>query len=192
MQILEGLQRQRQATSTIPTELEQLEQGDMSVAEYFWKFIRLFDSIDSEVTKIRCFVKGLESSVQHDVASVNPQTFNDAIRRAVWSEVENQNCAKVSKQEIIEPITSIRDDQSKKQPVKAKKSTHKKLLSCDCSGKEHRTQVCHRRKGSCFQCGSLEHFIKDCPRKKNVSSSITSSVETILTTATSLEIPSTM
>lgn len=97
VQILEGLQRQRQATSTIPTELEQLEQGDMSVAEYFWKFIRLFDSIDSEVTKIRCFVKGLESSVQHDVASVNPQTFNDAIRRAVWSEVENENCAKVSK-----------------------------------------------------------------------------------------------
>lgn len=75
--------------------------------------------------------------------------------------------------------------------MKAKKNTHKKVLSCDCSGKEHRTQVCHRRKGSHFRRGSLEHFIKDCPRKKNVSSRITSSVETILTTATSSEIPST-
>ena len=53
MQILENLQRQRQSTFAIPTELEQLEQGDIPVAEYVSKFTRLFDSIDSEVTRIK-------------------------------------------------------------------------------------------------------------------------------------------
>lgn len=54
-------------------------------------------------------MKGFKSSVQHDVASVNPHTFDDAVRRAFWFEVENENCVKASKQDVIQPTISTKD-----------------------------------------------------------------------------------
>ena len=189
MQILENLQRQRQSTFAIPTELEQLEQGDIPVAQYVRKFTRLFDCIDSEVTMIKWFVKGLKSSVQADFISVNPQTFDDAIRRAFLVRSGTENRMKTRKQDITQPTTSAKDDKSKKQRMKARKGIqHKKVLSCDFCGKKNRTQMCDRRRGVCFRCGPLEQFIKNCPRKKNVSTSTTSLLKTIPTT-NSLEIP---
>lgn len=63
-------------------------------------------------------MKGLKSSVQHDVASVSPHTFDDAVRRTFWFEVENENCVKASKQDVIQPTISTKDAQSKRQRMK--------------------------------------------------------------------------
>ena len=65
------------------------------MAEYFQKFTKQYDSINSEVIKIRWFVKGLKSSVQQDVASLEPQTFDTAVRRAFWFEEENESHVKM-------------------------------------------------------------------------------------------------
>ncbi|PWA39973.1 zinc finger, CCHC-type, Retrotransposon gag domain protein [Artemisia annua] len=38
--------------------------------------------------------------------------------------------------------------------------------TCDICGKWHPGKPCHKISGACFACGSIEHKITDCPRRK--------------------------
>ncbi|PWA77174.1 zinc finger, CCHC-type, Retrotransposon gag domain protein [Artemisia annua] len=38
--------------------------------------------------------------------------------------------------------------------------------TCEICGKWHPGKPCHKNSGACFACGSMDHKIGDCPRRK--------------------------
>ncbi|PWA47351.1 hypothetical protein CTI12_AA499510 [Artemisia annua] len=52
---------------------------------------------------------------------------------------------------------------------KVRDQTHhdsESTTTCEICGKWHPGKPCHKISGACFACGSIEHKITDCPRRK--------------------------
>lgn len=161
-------------------EFEQLQQGSMTVAEYNHKFLRLSrfaeKLIDTEAMKVERFIGGLSPTIQKDVTIViAPQTLEDAIKRAYWSEDANKKIVQEAESRrnvwLPTPDDDIPDDipTSQEYNQQFERTTadmeYQGIPKCDHCGKNHETSACHLRNKACFACGGLDHKVQDCPSK---------------------------
>ncbi|XP_075083626.1 uncharacterized protein LOC142167361 [Nicotiana tabacum] len=124
----------------------------MTIAEYQQKFLRLFryagGIIDGERDKCRRFEEGLNGYIRKSVAILQLEDFSKLISAALTWE-------KIDKEEARRRENSY---------VQGKTYTS----TCAQFGKNHYGSY-RRASGACFNCGSLDHKVKDCPNPNPLS-----------------------
>ena len=159
-------------------EFEQLQQGSMTVAEYNQKFLRLSrfaeKLIDTEVMKVERFIGGLSPTIQKDVTIViAPQTLEDAIKRAYWSEDANKKIVQEeeSRRNVWPPTPDDDIPTFQEYSQQFERATadmeYQGIPKCDHCGKNHETSACRHTNEACFACGGLDHKVQDCPSKRS-------------------------
>ncbi|XP_055822858.1 uncharacterized protein LOC129891495 [Solanum dulcamara] len=173
-----------------------LRQRGMSIAEYQQKFLRLSryagGIITDEKDKCRRFEDGLNDSIKKNVAILQHENFCKLVSAAfTWERLDkeeasrHENKFRKPRSDFGGPSKKGRFDDSKAGSVN--KSNQQKQSRLDFStastpsysqgktrvptcaecGKNH-YGACRRASGACFNCGSFDHKVKDCPNPKNV------------------------
>ncbi|XP_049365742.1 uncharacterized protein LOC125830606 [Solanum verrucosum] len=145
-----------------------LRQRGMSIAEYEQKFLRLScyagDIIKEEKDKCRKFEDGLNDSIMKNVAILQHKNFyfGGPSKRGRFdnSKADSDNRPPQQKQNISDFSTASTPNYSQGKP---------RVPTCTQCGKNH-YGTCRRASGACFNCGSFDHKVKDCPNPNNASS----------------------
>ncbi|XP_060190656.1 uncharacterized protein LOC132619921 [Lycium barbarum] len=123
-----------------------LELGGMSIAEYQQKFPRLSryagGIINNEKDKCRRFEDGLNNSIRKSVAVLQHESFCELVSAALaWERIDKEQ-------------TSRNENKFRK-------------ADADLGGPSKRER---RASSACFNCGSFDHKVKDCPNPNPTSS----------------------
>nr|XP_033508503.1 uncharacterized protein LOC117273441 [Nicotiana tomentosiformis] len=188
-----------------------LRQGSMPIAEYQQKFLRLSryggGINDDERDKCRRFEKGLNGSIQNIVAILQLEDFSKLVSVALtWERIDKEeatrreNKFRKGNSDYGGPSKNGKFEYSKTES--AHKSSYYKqnkpnfstastpsygqgktyIPTCAQCGKNH-YGTCRRAFGACFNYGSLDHKVKDCPNPNPLSSThIESSIKKPITT----------
>ncbi|XP_075088504.1 uncharacterized protein LOC142170482 [Nicotiana tabacum] len=174
-----------------------LRQGSMSTAEYQQNFLRLSryakGIIDGERDKCRRFEEGLNGYIRKSVAILQLEDFSKMISAALtWERIDKEEASR--RENMFKKGNSDYGGPSKKEKFdySKTKSTHKSLHhkqnksnfstastpsygqgkthtpTCAQYGKNH-YGACRRASGACFNCGSMNHKVKDCPNPNPLS-----------------------
>ncbi|XP_075078644.1 uncharacterized protein LOC142164590 [Nicotiana tabacum] len=178
-----------------------LRQGSMSIAEYQQNFLRLSryakGIIDGERDKCRRFEEGLNGYIRKSVAILQLDDFSKLISAALtWERIDKEEASR--RENRFRKGNSDYGGPSKKGKFDYSRteSTHKSLHHkqnksnfstastpsygqgkthtpiCAQCGKNH-YGACRRASGACFNCGSMDHKVKDCPNPNPFSYSHT-------------------
>ncbi|XP_075108820.1 uncharacterized protein LOC142180673 [Nicotiana tabacum] len=169
----------------------------MSIAEYQQNFLRLSryakGILDGERDKCRRFEEGLNGYIRKSVAILQLEDFSKLISAALtWERIDKEEASRRENRfrkgnsEYGGPSKKGKFDYSKTE------STHKSLHhkqnksnfstastpsygqgkthtpTCAHCGKNH-YGACRRASGACFNCGSMDHKVKDCPNPNPLS-----------------------
>ncbi|XP_060170570.1 uncharacterized protein LOC132601503 [Lycium barbarum] len=175
-----------------------LEQVSMSIAEHQQKFLRLSryagGIINNEKDKCRRFEDGLNNSIRKSVAVLQHENFCKLVSAALtWEKIDkeqarrNENKFRKADADLGGPSKRGRFDNSKAGSVH-KSARHKqnrtnfstistpsygqgknRIPTCAQCGKNH-SGTCRRASGACFNCGSFDHIVQDCPNPNPISS----------------------
>ncbi|XP_060183084.1 uncharacterized protein LOC132613039 [Lycium barbarum] len=175
-----------------------LEQGGMSIAEYQQKFLRISryagGIINNEKDKCRRFEDGLNNSIRKSVTVLQHENFCKLVSAArTWERIDkeqasrNENKFRKADADSGGPSKRGRFDNSKASTAH-KLAQHKqnrsnfstastpsygqgktRIPTCAQCGKNH-FGTCRRAFGACFNCGSFDHKVKDCPNPNPTSS----------------------
>nr|XP_033515729.1 uncharacterized protein LOC117280152 [Nicotiana tomentosiformis] len=178
-----------------------LKQGSMSIAEYQQKFLRLSryagGIIDGERDKFRRFEKGLNDYIRKSVAILQLEDFSKLISVALtWERIDKEEASRRENRfrkgnaDYDGPSKKGKFDYSKTESAH-KSSYHKQnkpnfstastpsyvqgktyTPTCAQCEKNH-YGACRRASGACFNCGSLDHKMKDCPNLNPLSYTLT-------------------
>ncbi|XP_055803407.1 uncharacterized protein LOC129872443 [Solanum dulcamara] len=175
-----------------------LRQRGMSIAEYQQKFLRLSryarDIITDEKDKCRRFEDGLNDSIRKNVAILQHENFCKLVFAAfTWERLDkeegsrHENRFRKPRSDFGGPSKKGRFDDSKVGSVNRSDQQKQSRLNfstastpsysqgktriptCAEYGKNH-YGACRRASGACFNCGSFDHKVRDCPKPKNVPS----------------------
>ncbi|XP_070015988.1 uncharacterized protein [Nicotiana sylvestris] len=138
-----------------------LRQGSMSIAEYQQNFLRLSryakGIIDGERDKCRRFEEGLNGYIRKSVAILQLDNFSKLISAALtWERIDKEEASR-------------RENKFRKvlQVMAKAKLIHLLVHSAGRIIMVHR--ACRRAFGTCFNCGSMDHKVKDCPNPNPLS-----------------------
>ncbi|KAA3477052.1 Retrovirus-related Pol polyprotein from transposon 17.6 [Gossypium australe] len=128
-----------------------LTQGDRSVAEYEVEFLRLSryarGMVVTEYERCVRFEDGLKDSLRGLIAPQRKRDFAALVDKAkITKEVKRTKRQNREKERVGAPMVA-----TGQQP-------------CTECRRRHQGE-CWKRTGACLRCGSLEHRIKDCPRR---------------------------
>ncbi|XP_070035131.1 uncharacterized protein [Nicotiana tomentosiformis] len=168
-----------------------LRQGSMSIAEYQQKFLRISryagGIIDGERDKCRRFEEGLNGYIRKSVAILQLEDFSKLILAALtWERTDKEEASRRENKfrkgnsDYGGPSKKGKFDYSKMES--AQKSSYHKQNKPNFStastpsygqgktytptygqcGKNH-YGACRRASRACFNCGSMDHKVKDCP-----------------------------
>ncbi|XP_060182336.1 uncharacterized protein LOC132611998 [Lycium barbarum] len=169
----------------------------MSIAEYQQKFLRLSryaGGIINEKDKCKRFEDGFNNSIKRSVAVLQHENFCKLVSTALtWERIDkeqasrNENKFRKADANSGGPSKRGRFDNSKAGSVH-KSAQHKQnrsnfstastpsyglgkthISTCAQCGKNH-SGTCRRSFRACFNCGSFDHKVKDCPNPKPISS----------------------
>ncbi|XP_070040720.1 uncharacterized protein [Nicotiana tomentosiformis] len=188
-----------------------LRQGSMSIAEYQQNIFKLSryarGIIDDERDKCRRFEEGLNGSIRKSVAILQLEDFSKLVSGALtWERIDKEEASRrenkfrkgnsdyggLSKKEKFD-YSKIESAQrssyhKKNKPNFSNASTpsygQSKTYTPTCAqcGKNHYGAY-RRASGACFNCGSLDHKVKDCSNPNPLSSTHTEgSVQKLVTT----------
>ncbi|XP_070026626.1 uncharacterized protein [Nicotiana sylvestris] len=174
-----------------------LKQGSMSIAEYQQNFLRLSPYakgiIDGERDKCRRFEEGLNGYIRKSVAIFQLEDFSKLISAALtWERIDKEEASRrenrfrkgnsdyggPSKKGKFDYFNtesthkSLHHKQNKSNfstastPSYAQGKTH--TPTCAQCGKNH-YGACRRASSACFNCGSMDHKVKDCPNPNPLS-----------------------
>ncbi|XP_075096167.1 uncharacterized protein LOC142174278 [Nicotiana tabacum] len=137
-----------------------LRQGSMSIAEYQQNFLRLSryakGIIDGERDKCRRFEEGLNGYIRKSVAILQLDDFSKLISAALtWERIDKEEASK--RENKFRKVLHVMANFGK---------TH--TPTCVQCGKNHYC-ACRRASGACFNCGSMDHKVKDCPNPNPLS-----------------------
>nr|XP_016440276.1 PREDICTED: uncharacterized protein LOC107766080 [Nicotiana tabacum] len=174
-----------------------LRQGSMSIVEYQQKFLMLSryagGIIDGERDKCRKFEEGLNGYIQKSVAILQLEDFSKLISAALtWERIDKEkssrreNKFRKGNSDYGGPSKKGKFDYSKTESAQ-KSSYHKQnkpnfsnsstpsygqgktyTPTCAQCGKNH-YGVYRRASCACFNCGSMDHKVKDCPNPNPLS-----------------------
>ncbi|XP_060195272.1 uncharacterized protein LOC132624523 [Lycium barbarum] len=144
-----------------------LEQGGMSIAEYQQKFLRLSryagGIINNKKDKCRRFEDGLNNSIRKSVVVLQHKNFCKVVSAALTWEM-------IDKEQALEMKTSSgKLMQIQEVRLKGEGLTVPKLVLFSSQPKLWPRQD-WRASGACFNCGSFDHKVKDCPNPNPTSS----------------------
>ena len=175
-----------------------LRQRSMSIAEYEQKFLRLSryagGIIKEEKDKCRKFEDGLNDSIRKNVAILQHENFCKLVSAAfTWERLDkeetsrNENRFQKPRPDFWGPSKRGRFDNSKagsdNRPPQQRQNRSEfstastpnygqgkpRVPTCPQCGKNH-YGTCRRASGACFNCGSFDHKVKDCPNPNNAPS----------------------
>ncbi|XP_070049165.1 uncharacterized protein [Nicotiana tomentosiformis] len=169
----------------------------MSIAEYQQKFLMLSlyagGIIDSERDKCKRFEEGLNGYIRKSVAILQLEDFSKLISAALtWKIIDKEEASRrenmfsKGNSDYGSPSKKGKFDDSKTES--AQKSSYRKqnkpnfstasipsyvqgktyTPTCAQCGKNY-YGACRRASGACFNCGSLDHKVKDCPNPNPLS-----------------------
>ncbi|XP_040931870.1 uncharacterized protein [Gossypium hirsutum] len=155
-----------------------LTQGDRSVAEYEAEFLRLSWYAKGIVEKDyeRCvrFQDGLRDSLQILIAPEREQDFAALVEKEkIAGDVKrtehlNRKRERGRNKRDFEPFNYDQRPNRRARvdgPVRTGPPVATIGLSpCDICGKSH-ARECWRRTGACLSCGSMEHRLRECPKR---------------------------
>ncbi|XP_049365853.1 uncharacterized protein LOC125830727 [Solanum verrucosum] len=145
-----------------------LRQRGMSISEYEHKFLRLSryagGIIKEEKDKCRKFEDGLNDSIWKNVSILQYENFYfgglSKRGRFVDSKAGSDNTPPQQRQNRSEFPTTNTPNYGQGKP---------RVPTCPQSGKIH-YGTCKRASSACFNCGSFDHKVKDCPNPNNAPS----------------------
>nr|XP_016445374.1 PREDICTED: uncharacterized protein LOC107770568 [Nicotiana tabacum] len=174
-----------------------LRQGSMSIAEYQQNFLRLSryagGIIDGERVKCRRFEEGLNGYIRKSVAILQLEDFSKLILAVLtWERIDKEEASRrenmfrkgnldyggpskkgkfdYSKTESTHKSSHHKQNKSNfsttSTPIYGQGKTH--TPTCAQCGKNH-YGACRRASGACFNCGSMDHKVKDCPNLNPLS-----------------------
>ncbi|XP_075104881.1 uncharacterized protein LOC142178958 [Nicotiana tabacum] len=174
-----------------------LRQGSMSIAEYQQNFLRLSryakGIIDGERNKCRRFEEGLNGYIRKSVAIIQLEDFSKLISAALtWERIDKEEASRRENRfrkgnsDYGGPSKKEKFDYSKTESThKSLHHTHNKSNFSTAStpsygqGKTHTPTcaqcwknhygACGRASGACFNYGSMDHKVKDCPNPNPLS-----------------------
>ncbi|XP_060200316.1 uncharacterized protein LOC132628557 [Lycium barbarum] len=174
-----------------------VEQGSMSIAEFQQMFLRLSryagGIINNKKDKCKRFKDGLKNSIRKSVVVLQRENFCKLVSAAVtWERFDkeqtsgNENKFRKANADLGGPSRRGRFDNSKAGSVH-KSARHKqnrsnfsttstpsygqgktRIPTCAQCGKNH-SGTCKRASGACFNHGSFDHKVKDCPNPNPIS-----------------------
>ncbi|XP_070008717.1 uncharacterized protein [Nicotiana sylvestris] len=159
-------------------EFEKLRQNDMSVNEYYLKFVSLAKYAPKMVrdmrARVRRFMLGFSDDLFTD-ANIPAQNNDMTITKMVAFFQGNEDRLKEE-----ERLQKEKDREFSKRAKSAENFSHGAAGSqsqtnvdyrgleyptCNTCGKKH-LSVCHLGTNGCFGCGQQGHFLRDCPSTK--------------------------
>ncbi|XP_059315369.1 uncharacterized protein LOC132065974 [Lycium ferocissimum] len=175
-----------------------LEQGGMSIVEYQQKFLRLSryasGIINNEKYKCRRSEDRLNNSIRKSVEVLQHENFCKLVSAALtWERIDKEQ-ASINENKFRKPDVDLggpskrgrfdnceagsvhKSDRLKQNksnfstastPSYSQGKTH--IPTCAQCGKNH-SGTCRRASGACFNCGSFDHKVKDCPNPNPISS----------------------
>nr|CAD1839693.1 unnamed protein product [Ananas comosus var. bracteatus] len=169
-------------------EFVHLEQSNRTVIEYELEFTRLErfapKLVEFELERARKFEEGLRPDIRQLVVGYELPTLRDVVNKALLLEKELQRTqsapaiSELSRTQAPPSQSSSggasgRRDNRKSRNGGARQRNGGRLprpqpkdMKCDYCGGPHRTNRCRWESGACFECGSFEHKIANCPVKK--------------------------
>ncbi|XP_060178016.1 uncharacterized protein LOC132607951 [Lycium barbarum] len=179
-------------------EFMNLEKRSMSIAEYQQKFLRLSRYAgginNNEKDKCRRFEDGLNDSIRKSVAVLQHENFCKLVSAALtWERINKEQASRNEKKfrkvdaDLGVPSKRGKFDNSKVCGVhklaqdKLNRSNFStsstpsygqgktRIPTCAQCGKNH-YGTCRTTSGACFNCGSFNHKVKDCPNPIPTSS----------------------
>ncbi|GAU31786.1 hypothetical protein TSUD_22320 [Trifolium subterraneum] len=159
-------------------ELQELKQGNMSVADYTMKFNELIryaadgPEAPTEAWKIKKYRMGLRADIAHVVTMQPIANFGDLIQRSYHAESGLEEIRK----ERGEAMHKRKDHgkynahlKPKGSPSKGKQTySPRSPRNCSECGFPHEGE-CPRAKGVCYYCRQPGHFKSECPKLKKQS-----------------------
>ncbi|XP_055803255.1 uncharacterized protein LOC129872324 [Solanum dulcamara] len=175
-----------------------LEQGSMSITEYQQQFLRLSryagGIINDEKDKCRRFEDDLNDSIRKSVAVLQHEKFCTLVLAALtWERIDkeqigrNEHKFRKAYADSGGPSKRGKFDSSTANTFR-KIAQHKqnrssystastpsygqgktRIPTCAQCGKNH-FGTCRRASGACFNCGSFDHKVRDCPNPNPISS----------------------
>nr|XP_009799959.1 PREDICTED: uncharacterized protein LOC104245945 [Nicotiana sylvestris] len=135
----------------------------MSIAEYQQNFLRLSryakGIIDGERDKCRRFEEGLNGYNRKSVAILQLEDFSKLISAPLtWERIDKEEASR--RENRISQISTAST------PSYGQGKTH--TPTCAQCEKNH-YGACRRASGACFNCGSMDHKVKDCPNPNPLS-----------------------
>ncbi|XP_055800336.1 uncharacterized protein LOC129869725 [Solanum dulcamara] len=188
-----------------------LEQGSMSITKYQQKFLRLSHYaggiINNKKDKCRRFEDGLNNSIRKSIAVLQHENFCKLVLASLtWERINKEQAGRnehkfrkayadsggPSKRGRFD--SSITNTFHKLAQYKQNRSSlstastpsygqgKTRIPTCTQCGKNH-FGTCRRASGACFNCGSFDHKVRDCPNPNPTSSPRTeSSIQKPVTT----------
>ncbi|XP_049345463.1 uncharacterized protein LOC125809983 [Solanum verrucosum] len=179
-------------------EVLNLRQRGMSIVEYEQKFLRLSryasGIIKEEKDKCRKVEDGLNDSIRKNVAILQHEKFSKLVSVAfTWERLDkeetsrNENRFRKPRPDFRGPSKRGRFDNSKvgsdnRPPQQRQNRSEFSTAStpnygqgkpcvptCPQCAKNH-YGTCRRASGACFNCGSFDHKVNDCPNSNNAPS----------------------
>lgn len=151
-------------------EFVDLEQGEMTVAEYEAKFTELSryypELVANEFQRAKKFERGLKGIIRVRLTPLMLETYASVVERALLIERDIKEYDKIKeskkkvKTEIENKSKNIVPYTKKRMATEAPKrvtpiSSVSSGSACGYCGKKHGTAPCYKQSGACFNCGKI-------------------------------------
>ncbi|XP_055819235.1 uncharacterized protein LOC129888003 [Solanum dulcamara] len=149
-----------------------LEQGSMSIAEYQQQFLKLSryagGIINDEKDKCRQFEDDLNDSIRKSVAVLQHKNFCKLVSAALtWERIDKEQIGRNEYKFRKAYVDSGGPSKRGSTPSYGQGKTG--IPTCAQCGKNH-FDTCRRAYGACFNYGSFDHKVRDCPNPNPISS----------------------
>ncbi|XP_016721845.1 uncharacterized protein [Gossypium hirsutum] len=159
-------------------EFLELKQGNMTVSKYEWEFVQLSkyarEWVLTEAEMCKCFEEGLNEDIKLLIGILEIREFAVLADRAHKIEELSKEKKQAEKEARIYGKRTMSESQSFVSK-KLKKYYDRVTTSTGYSRRDRGSQrsnlrssspfVASPKSGVCFGCGSLEHFLRDCPER---------------------------